>query len=269
MTKSPTQSAANKVAVVAPSYVAPRKEFRAAWRALRALMANPEDTKQVFTIMRALTGNSMYKQYQRFAKTDVGANILANDIDLLDTLADRAALAKLPEGSLGRVYLDFMTREGISAEGLVEASEDVYASMNHPELERFSMRSREMHDLWHVVSGYGRDGFGEICVVAFSYAQTKSLGFAAIAAMGAVKFSREFSGNGVLKAVWQAYRNGRKTAWLPGQDWEHLLTQPYGDVRAVLQIVAPTHYRAAATVSSQTRPEAVDANNPQETAIAA
>ncbi len=269
MDTSTTQSTASNVTVVAPSYVAPKKEFRTAWRALRALMAEPEDTKQVFTIMRALTGNSMYKQYKRFAKTDVGANILTNEIDLLDTLADRAALARLPEGSLGRVYLDFMTREGISAEGLVEASEDVYAGMNHPELERFSMRNREMHDLWHVVSGYGRDGLGEICVVAFSYAQTKSLGFAAIAAMGAVKYSRAFPGNGVLKAVWQAYRNGRKTAWLPGQDWEYLLTQPYNDVRAVLKITRPTHYQAAANVSAQTRPEPVVANSATNTAIAA
>lgn len=273
MATSSTQPATNKATANAPSYVAPKKEFRTAWHALRALMANPEDTKQVFTIMRALTGNSMYKQYKRFAKTDIGANILANEIDLLDTLADRNTLARLPEGSLGRVYLDFMTREGISAEGLVEASEDVYAGMNHPELERFSMRSREMHDLWHVISGYGRDGLGEICVVAFSYAQTKSLGFAAIAAMGAVKYSRAFPGNGVLKAVWQAYRNGRKTAWLPGQNWEHLLTQPYEDVRAMLQTQEPTHYKAAAIVSAQTRPDPVDepvvSNKHQETAIAA
>ena len=269
MAMSPIQAAANNKTATATPYVAPKKEFRTAWHALRALMANPEDTKQVFTIMRALTGNSMYKQYKRFAKTEVGANILANEIDLLDTLADRTALAKLPDGSLGRVYLDFMTREGISAEGLVEASEDVYADMNHPELERFSMRSREMHDLWHVISGYDRDGLGEICVVAFSYAQTKSLGFAAIAAMGAVKYSREFPGNGVWKAVWQAYRNGRRTAWLPGQDWENLLTQPYEKVRTALQTVEPTHYRAAAVVSAQTRPEPAAANNSQETAIAA
>lgn len=238
-------------------YTPPKMEFRKAWKALRALMANPEDTVQVFTIMRALTGKSLFNQYKRFSKTDIGAKILADKIDLLDTLADRKALAKLPEGSLGRVYLDFMTREGITAEGLVEASDEAYAGMNHEELARYTMRTREMHDLWHVVSGYGRDGLGEICVVAFSYPQTKSLGFGAIAMMGAVKYSRQFPGYGVLKAVWQAYRNGRKAAWLPGQDWEHLLTQPYADVRAMLNTGNPSHYLAAAEVSAQTRPDPV------------
>lgn len=239
------------------TYIPPKMEFQKAWKALKALMANPEDTVQVFTIMRALTGKSLFNQYKRFSKTGIGANILANEIDLLDTLADRAALAKLPEGSLGRVYLDFMTREGITAEGLVEASDEAYAGMNHAELARYTMRTREMHDLWHVVSGYGRDGLGEICIVAFSYPQTKSLGFAAIAAMGAVKYSRQFPGHDVLKAVWQAYRNGRKAAWLPGQDWEHLLTQPYADVRSMLNTGKPSRYLAAAEVSAQTRPDPV------------
>lgn len=264
-----TSAATTPLAATSETYVPPKMAFRTAWNALRALMAEPEDTKQVFTIMRSLTGKSLWKQYKRFAKTDIGANILKNDIDLLDTLADRASLAQLPEGSLGRVYLDFMTREGITAEGLVEASEEAYEGMSHAELERYTMRTREMHDLWHVVSGYGRDGLGEICVVAFSYPQTKSLGFAAIAAMGAVKYSRQFPGNGVLKAVWQAYRAGRKAAWLPGQDWEQLLTQPYADVHAALNITEPSHYLAAAEVSAKTRPEAVAETKMTDTALAA
>ena len=256
-------------AVTRETYMPPKMEFLTAWKALRALMAEPEDTKQVFTIMRSLTGKSLWKQYKRFAKTDIGANILKNDIDLLDTLADREALALLPEGSLGRVYLDFMTREGITAEGLIEASEESYEGMTHAELERYTMRTREMHDLWHVVSGFGRDGLGEVCVVAFSYPQTKGLGFAAIAAMGAVKYSRQFPGSGVWKAVWQAYRAGRKAAWLPGQDWEQLLTQPYADVRAALNITEPSHYLAAANVSAQTHPEAIAEAKASATVLAA
>lgn len=264
-----TSTATSTPAVKRETYVAPKMEFRTAWNALRALMAKPEDTRQVFTIMRSLTGKSLWKQYKRFAKTETGANILENDIDLLDTLADREALAQLPEGSLGRVYLDFMTREDITAEGLVEASDEAYEGLNHAELERYTMRTREMHDLWHVVSGYGRDGLGEICVVAFSYPQTKSLGFAAIAAMGAVKFSREFRGQGVPRAVWQAYRAGRKAAWLPGQDWELLLTQPYTEVRKSLNITEPSHYLAAAEVSAQTRPEVLAEAKTENTALAA
>lgn len=241
------------------TYVPPKMNFRAAWDALQALMADKEDTSQVFKIMRALTGKSQWKQYKRFAKTEVGANILAQQIDLLDTLKDRETLAQLPEGSLGRVYLDFMTRENITAEGLVEASDDSYEGLTHEEMRRYVMRTREMHDLWHVISGFGRDALGEICVVAFSYPQTKSLGFAAIALMGLVNAAQEYPKRGLWKAVWQAYRMGKKAEWLPGQDWEQLLKEPYTDVRAKLKLGEPTYYRALPDIIAATRPEAIEA----------
>ena len=37
-------------------------------------------------------------------------------------LDDHDALRKLPEGSVGRVYVDFMEREGLTAQGLVDES---------------------------------------------------------------------------------------------------------------------------------------------------
>lgn len=237
------------------TYVAQPMEFRKAWRALKALIANPEDTKQVFTIMRALTGKSFYKQYLQFKVTDVGKRILAEQRDLLTTLADRDALMALPDGTLGKTYIQFMQREGITAEGLVEASEDAYTDFTDKDMERYAMRTREMHDLWHVVTGYGRDGLGEVCVVAFSYAQTKSLGFAAIALMGAYDFSRRFPGNRIFRAAWQAYQTGRKAAWFTAQDWEHLLTLPIEDVRQMLNIRTPDVYLAHEDVIRDTRPE--------------
>lgn len=241
------------------SYVAQPMEFRKAWRALQALIADPEDTRQVFTIMRALTGKSFYKQYLKFEASETGKRILAEQRDLLETLADRDALKALPEGTVGKTYIDFMEREGITAEGLVEASEDAYTDFTDKDMERYAMRTREMHDLWHVITGYGRDGLGEVCVVAFSYAQTKSLGFAAIALMGAYDFSRKFPGNHIFRAAWQAYRTGRKAKWFPGQDWEHLLTLPLKDVRAMLNIPEPDVYLAHTDVIRQTRPEVLAA----------
>lgn len=236
------------------SYISPRMDYVGAWKALRALMKNREDTTQVFKIMRALTGKSLLNAYNRFIATNVGKHIIQNEIDLIDTLANRDALAQLPEGSVGREYLAFMTREGITAEGLIEASDESYAGFNNDGLERYAMRTREMHDLWHVMTGYGRDGLGEFCVVAFSYAQTKSLGFGAIAAMGAIDLSRKHPRKGVIKAVWQAYRNGLKTDWFPGQDWEALMQRPLAEVREMLNVQIPSAYNAAQEVVDATYP---------------
>lgn len=248
------------------TYVAPPMEFRTAWRALKALIADNEDTTQVFIIMRALTGKSLFKQYRKFCATETGQKILREKRDLLTTLADRETLKKLPEGTLGKTYIDFMVREGITAEGLVEASEPTYTEFTDKDLERYTMRTREMHDLWHVVTGYGRDGLGEMSVVSFSYAQTKSLGFAAITLMAASHFSKLFPRRGIFAVAWEAYRNGRKAKWFPGQDWEHLLTLPLEDIRTMLNVAVPTKYLALDDVSQQTRPDPVEVHAPHQVA---
>ena len=92
-----------------------------AWRAVRALQANPEDTSQIFVIFHALRGRSGIRNFRRFKASATGRAILAEGRVLLDTLNGQAALAAMPEGSVGRAYLDFMTRENLTAAGLVQA----------------------------------------------------------------------------------------------------------------------------------------------------
>ena len=93
-----------------------------------------------------------------------------------------------------------------------------------------------------MLTGYGRDGFGEACVVAFSYAQTKSLGFAAIALMGGYEFNRRMPGNNIWSTIWQAYKNGRKSEWLMGVVYEDMFAMDLNEVRKILNIPRPTKY---------------------------
>ena len=152
-----------------------------ALQALRQLVADPEDTPKVFEIARALGVPALNRGTQRFKATPVGRRILAERIDLLDTLQDRAALAALPAGSLGRAYYDFVYRENLSADGLVEASVmgGSQPELDDPDTRRYAGRLREQHDLWHTLTGYGRDPFGEICLLTFTYAQTRNSGLGA------------------------------------------------------------------------------------------
>ena len=50
---------------------------RAAMHAIRELMQNPEDTAQVFRIIKAMSGPSRAKSFKRFCKTSVGRRVLA------------------------------------------------------------------------------------------------------------------------------------------------------------------------------------------------
>jgi ubiquinone biosynthesis protein COQ4 len=208
-------------------------------RAMRALLRDKEDTRQVFLLMDALRGKTTVRQLAKFRKTEIGRQVLAERRQLLEQLNDRAALAALPAGTLGRAYHEFMAAENLSADGLVEASQ-VLVRTPEDELTLFRERNREMHDLLHIITGYGRDPIGEACVVAFSYAQTGHVGFAVIAFFGALNIAKKLPGHPIRRAVWEAYRRGRKAGWLIGADWEALLSQPVEAIRAQFGI-KPMH----------------------------
>ena len=214
-----------------------------AFHALRRLIADPEQTHEVFTVIRALSGPALQNAYMRFADTEVGRRVLREEIDLLDTLSDRTSLAALPANTLGRHYLHFVTSENLSADGLVEASEDGELRELEGGIARFGMRQRDMHDLWHTLTEYGRDELGEACLLAFTYAQTKNRGIGVICLAGCMKLAEHY-GSGVYRAAWAAYQDGKRAAWLPAQDWENLLSQPIDEVRRALSISKPEDYRA-------------------------
>lgn len=214
-----------------------------AWRAMQELLKDKEDTAQVFRITQALGGGELPKNFKRFKETQAGEAILAEKRSLLKTLADRETLATLPEGSLGRAYLDFVQTEDISAEGLIAASEEGGRQTLQDDGEiLYSERTRDMHDLWHVVTGYGRDGLGELSLLAFSYAQVRNLGIGFIVLMALRKSSQENPGAGISKSVREGYRLGKQAAWLPAADWEALLESPLEDVREELKCARQTIY---------------------------
>ncbi len=215
-----------------------------AWRAFRRLMANGEDTGQIFAIFRALRGGSGIKAFKRFAASPTGADLLMRQPSLLAALSDRAALARLPEGSVGRAYLAFMEEENLSAEGLVEASRgsDWDTDRVPPAMDFYRKRMRDAHDLTHILTGYGRDPMGEFCLLAFMYRHTRNLGMAFVVMMAWSRLPVA-----ARAAVKQAWRHGGQARWFPELHFEALLPRPLADVRVELGIQPPTAYRALMT----------------------
>jgi ubiquinone biosynthesis protein COQ4 len=214
----------------------------AALRAMRNLIRDREDTRQAFLLIDALRGKTTLRQFARFRQSETGRAILAERRSLLARLGDRASLAQLPPGSLGRAYDEFMASENLSAQGLVEASKIRAAPPAIDDVTWFRERNRELHDLLHVTAGYGRDPLGEACVLAFSCAQTGQKGFAVIATVTAFRIARRQREPRVLRAVYEAYRQGRRADWLIGADWENLLAAPIEAVRAQFRVRAPKYY---------------------------
>jgi ubiquinone biosynthesis protein COQ4 len=213
-----------------------------ALKAIRALLRDRDDTRQVFLLMDALRGKTTLRQFARFQATEVGQAVLAERRSLLARLSDRAALAQMPDGSLGRAYLDFVASENLSAEGLVAVSNLRETLAPGEDLTLFRERTREMHDLLHVVAGYGRDPLGEACLAAFTFAQSGLKGFAIIAISAAQRIASAVPAHGVRRAVFEGYRRGRHARWLIGADWENLLCEPLEAVRAGYRIAPPVRY---------------------------
>jgi ubiquinone biosynthesis protein COQ4 len=224
----------------------PRVDLKSAASGIGRLLKDKDDTEAVFVIMRALSGKAVQKGYARLMRTARGGQIAYERAELQPLLDDHAALRQLPDGSVGRAYLDFVEARAFSADGLADESRKVAHNeidARHP-VAWYARRLRDIHDLWHVLTGYSTDALGEVCVVAFSYAQTRSSGFALIALAGGRELARGLPGYPVRKAVWQAWQAGRKAAWLPGEDYVTLLAEPLEAARARLNLQAPHHYLA-------------------------
>ena len=217
-----------------------------ALRALSALRRNPQDTRQVFILSEAIKGKAPFNLLRRFREDPMGRACLRERRPLIDTLRRTAWLASLPEGSFGRTYHDFLAEENLSAQGLVEISMEGGMTLPDDGSDRhfIGRQLRDMHDLFHVLGGYGRDELGEICVLAFSYPHQGTRSFALIATFGAFVLRRRLKVRGVPGAVWQAWRHGKAASWLLVQPMASLLAQDLTQLRRQLHIAPPTRYLA-------------------------
>lgn len=228
--------------------LSPRHRIRpiAAVRSVRALIANPEATGEVFKIIEALKGGSLARAVTRMRQSESGRRLLAARPCITDILGAREQLAAMPEGSLGRAYLDFVSTQQLSADGLVAASEEAPRN-DYLEADEQWMgsRLRDIHDLQHVLTGYGRDELGELCLLAFMTAQTYNRGISFIVFVGRRQFRRQVPGLPVDACVEEGRAIARAAAWLPAIPWEERLAEPLGSLREELGLQPPVQYARA------------------------
>ncbi len=201
-------------------------------QAVRALLRDPTDTTHVFRLLDAISGPSPRHLRERFIQSRAGARLLERRPRLLDRLSDREGLAALPEGSLGRAYLAFMSGDGLTPDGLVQASEVVEHRDEDEVTAWIGERMRDSHDLWHVVTGYRGDLLGESSLLAFTWAQTGTHALGLLAAIAVVK-TKDPDGR---RLILDGLARGLRAAWLPAAPWEELLAEDLGEVRARLRV---------------------------------
>ncbi len=220
--------------------------WRRSLRALRELLDDPEDTQKASDVFYAIGYHDCERRFRRFAASDTGRRLLAERPDLCAALSDREALLRLPEGSLGRAYLDYMDRNGYDPATLVEMERRVQARWQREEglpimdplRGWYQERIMLTHDLFHVLTDYGTDHVGEATLLAFTFAQMRGRAQALVTFGAALEVFRAL-GPAWLRYDWAAWRRGRRASWLVACPWEELLPLRLDTARALLGVESP------------------------------
>lgn len=230
------------------NFKAPRFRPIKAFRHFRNLIADKEDTAEVFYIIEALSGKSLLRNTKEFLKSPHAQELMERNVNLAEMLDNHDKLRELPSDSLGQAYVRFMEKEGLTAAGLIAEYERFGSDhkKRNDVIEWFGNRMRDTHDLLHVLTGYGRDALGEQCVLAFTYSQNPNLGVLFIAYAGALEVKKQApSAAPVLRAVREGQKLGKAAKRLAYYDIEKLLAMPIDEARAFLNIGKPVYYQQA------------------------
>ena len=217
-----------------------RRNWKRAVQCSPALVAPSRYVSELMEFSLALGGPTLQAQYERFRAHPDGQRLLRERPDLPAVLADRDALGRKPDGSLGREYLDFTGRYRFDAAAF-EGGHDLEGMAQRlgwdDDLLYVITRGLQLHDLWHTLGGYGPDWAGEAGVMAFTYGQIPDVGIGVIAGI-----QRDIPG-GNSRRGWKTYlaqarARGRQSDYPVVAPFEGLLEKQIVVVRDSLGICA-------------------------------
>ena len=221
-----------------PAEVARPVQWRRLWRSLAVL--NGGDPTQVldaaFAVADSIGGMSDARQLRRLLASTEGQALWQRGGSLAAVLSDHAALAALPEDSLGRAFLAFCQRHGLHAQALIEhqhAMSRDYARLD-PVRQWFFDRLVVMHDILHVLAGYDATTAGESALMCFLLPHRFNDRALPI-------FIAMSVGTGRIRArnAWEAIQRGRRAGFLVAAPFEDLLALPLAEARRRLGIASP------------------------------
>jgi ubiquinone biosynthesis protein COQ4 len=237
---APSAADAPSLADLARLPAPPRRpvQWRRAWRQVQLLWrGRPEDAVDAaYAIKDALGGQTDERLLRRMLADSTGRELLARRPRLPALLSDHSALARLPDGSFGRAYLAFCRRHRINAATLVESENRMSRDFGRldPLRQWFSDRLTVLHDLWHVLGGYDATQPGESAMICFSLPQ--GLGYRPMPVFVVMLL---LAGHLSPRRALEAFRRGRRAAFLVAQPYEELLPQPLEAVRRRLGLPPP------------------------------
>lgn len=140
-------------------------------------------------------------------------------------------LENRPADSLGSELLEMLTRNGYDIE--VIDADTVLLDGDYPAQNRTNRRILQLHDIWHLVGGYGFTGAGEVAISGFQLAQfgqNYSARFLATVAAKAAFTAPDFAPM-LLTVMFDGWRHGRAISPLIAAPWHELIGDPIASIR--------------------------------------
>lgn len=109
--------------------------------------------------------------YDDLALAHPAANEMLAD-RYLSPAPDVSYLSGLPEGTLGQAFAHYLTSNGLDPQLLRESAFIEAHAKRGDDVGYLAERGFQLHDMFHVLTGYDTTPLGEVRVVSFTVAQT-------------------------------------------------------------------------------------------------
>ena len=108
--------------------------------------------------------------FSRLMQSSPGADSMLED-RYLSPIPDVDTLRSCPEGSLGRAFFEYLDENNLDANLLRESAFIAAHKARGADEGYLAERGFQLHDLFHVLTGYDTSPLGEVKVVSFTVAQ--------------------------------------------------------------------------------------------------
>ncbi|MCG8592424.1 MAG: ubiquinone biosynthesis protein COQ4 [Proteobacteria bacterium] len=213
-------------------------------RELRRARRTGPSPETVFRLLRPFHGPELDAIYGRCMNDPTARRILEEGKSLHPVLLDFDRLRALPEGSLGHEYARFMDDNDIDIVSFAEASWKNMVREDYANDAAWALanRLRDIHEIVHVISGYGTDVLGEMCELVFNIREDPRPKAAWLAVKTNIVKFRRMGAPQAEAVIREAHARGQQAGLMVGTDWEALLDWPLDDVRQKLHISPPPSY---------------------------
>jgi ubiquinone biosynthesis protein COQ4 len=189
-------------------------------------------------VVRHGSGPSLKYTYNKMLETKTGGEMAYKNEEIFEYLP---LLLDRPEGSVGKESYECFRHHQLNVVRVSrKASNDKWIEAKHP-YSWMARRYRDTHDIWHILTSYPTTAEGEMCLIMFSYAQTRSLAWLIISlsVLFTLLIRHPLESFTRIKMVYEAYRNGRRAKFLLAEDYDKLLSENLDSARERLNIRLP------------------------------